>query len=972
MQGLHAGRTRARTTTCTSARSTNESTHESTRAAACAPTTHLVVPPQRGFGSSNARGATMATAWSREALAAQADRLCGAAALAAEQDDAVGEHGPRAPLSSEEELAALQEALHCRAPENSQEAAAGALRAEWMAAYPLWPVHGLDDRPLSCTSWHVLLLEWAIPLLAATLRTEAGQLKAFQDGYWRPPSGPPAGRFSLWVLQEGIRLMASSSQPWLRADGGALALALLKGLGDSMMKKIDPHDPRRPAQQKCRQATIEQYGRPGEAEGSMDPILLRRAVGPKRQSSEETAATHLLASALSDGAEWSWDAALTAAEGTSKERRSAAASLGRAGFAEAECAIATALFAAGNLARRRTRLRAALRAVRGWGRSVFAATCMAEIAELRAEALALRECPSRQVSRRAREQMHTSERKDWCAYLDETPAPGELAPRVGARMQVRLACKVGRDTEEQLPAELRPFVRRGEEELHLQRDALWTLRNLTYCLRPVERLRLRAVCARSASHRLVVAASSHDPTLPSARDAPSPTDLLPATRAEASATAAKRLATKVAAGVAEKRRLRRLEADAAAECLAAGGPPLRLRSSASQAHNGPRGSRSQHGLGSWLPAQLATCWLDALVLSWNGDIAVLLVLGERLRWRPSVRGAQGLVRECRPEPDIGVSAPVADWGSAEAVPLPQTGAMAEDRVCTRANRILEVCGTVPGDASFCCSRGLPLLSSAAPTWQHETRRLGQGCDCSALQLCTCATTEYREIGQQPAGAAEHTSWRHDPSPPLLSECKLLRPGVRWVPSEMQVQPAAGGVRRALRLGEGSEHIQDFDSPVSMLLHDLPGELLSARWTEEKLLLGLAVPPLKITSREALHAHRALRALEQELYLLTDATTQRLCGFEDGYEEHHHHPALVRYWRAEQSALHRGLGAPPRKRCKIALPLMPPAVEPFLEETPCPRAGCPGTLFKRDDYNRRSVDEAAAEVLRCRLCGWESG
>ena len=61
---------------------------------------------------------------------------------------------------------------------------------------------------------------------------------------------------------------------------------------------------------------------------------------------------------------------------------------------------------------------------------------------------ALRERATHPVSRRLREKMHTSERRDWCAFLAETPPPGEHLPRQGARLQVRLG---GRYAPRQAP-----------------------------------------------------------------------------------------------------------------------------------------------------------------------------------------------------------------------------------------------------------------------------------------------------------------------------------------------------------------------------------------------------------------------------------------------------------------------------------------------------------------------------------------
>jgi hypothetical protein len=501
--------------------------------------------------------------------------------------------------------------------------------------------------------------------------------------------------------------------------------------------------------------------------------------------------------------------------------------------------------------------------------------------------LALRLRATRPVSRRARELMHTSERTDWSAFLAETPPPGEHRPSAGARLQVRLGLPAAGLS---LPEKLQPFVSRGQH-LELQRDKLWALASLARFLQPLERLRLRAACARSVTRTLRVNAPERARCWPLVFvDCVEPVPL-----AEAE--------------------------------------PL-------------------------LPAMLVTPWLGALVQSWSGDSAQLLVAGQSLCWRPAARAPQGLIRACRPEPPATASAPLPDWSAAEAISLAQAGGVAGDRVRC-GERVLQLCGPVRADFGLCRASGISPLASGAPAW-HEARGLGQRCDCVAG--CACPATEYWEPAAGPA--SQRRDWRREPAQLRLADCVLLRPGVTWS-SRAEALTQGDGLRRIVRRPDGGEECQDFDSPAAMVLHDLPAKLLSEKWTAHELLRVLAVAPATISSREARAAQGALRALEQELFVLTPGPVSRLCALCDGQ-------ALLRFWQGEQPVI-RLPGPGARKRPRgLEEPPMPAAVLALLDEAPCPRAGCTGTLGWRDDYNRRRVDEAEAEVSFCRLCGWRNG
>jgi hypothetical protein len=169
------------------------------------------------------------------------------------------------------------------------------------------------------------------------------------------------------------------------------------------------------------------------------------------------------------------------------------------------------------------------------------------------------------------------------------------------------------------------------------------------------------------------------------------------------------------------------------------------------------------------------------------------------------------------------------------------------------------------------------------------------------------------------------------------------------------------IKRVVRLPSGEERHEDFCSPVSLLLHDLPADIRSPYWSETKLLTGLAVPPTSIQREEAFAALRALRVLEQELYLVSDDIVRRLCRLDDT-------EGLQRYWKGEQSAMGVTAKGSSKQNCPRAA--VPAAAEAFHQVTPCPVPGCSGEVTKIDDYNRRSVDEETAEIVRCNLCGWQ--
>ena len=829
-------------------------------------------------------------AWHEDALREQLDRLCGRAELLAERRARPANSCRRA-LTRRQELAAIFAALRRR-------------QRRLAATTAPWGVCALDERPLRQDSWRHLVRR-AAPLLGDTLRAETTQIQAFQAAYARP-AATPAGRYAAWVLEEALRLVAGSTHLWLRWDGGALALSLMKGIGDAMMKKVDPHAPARASRQGCWNAHTQVHGRRTELRADFDPLQLRRDVAGLCAPSCEREAAQLLASALAAGGCASPAAALAAAAATHSDRSTAARALLGAG--PAESSMAAAAFAARNVGARRARLKMALSALHDWARVPLSAAALSA-AGLGADATALRDgqAVARPPCIAARALMHKHDKRDWLAK------PRAPVLRPGGHLQVRLAA--AREPT------LRPFLPPGAE------------------------LTLRTNLSRFPQDSFTAPPERHDDFRQLL------TRLLPLPE---------RIRLRFLAPWARHRRM----PAATAALLAETAPP---------------------------GAQLQTDWLDARVEAWDGSVARLRVQGGApLAWRPNPHGL-GLVHACRAKPRPTSSAPVRRWqghkGLDEA-PLAQTGALEGDRVLAKG-RIFRLLGSVPGNSNVCRERDLPLLPSAelgqrgaslasfveaAPSselwvahrgdslanFAEATRRLpfedlmlGQLCQHDDA-ACRCASTTFQELGDD-GKFSDPVDWRCG-APPRLADCALLRPAFEFVPADTHFAPADRAVARRVHTAHGS-FTQNFESATAMLLADLPAELASAAWTEEALLATLAVPAL-VARGEVPFLLGALRALEQELHLLTGPTLARLCGLDPA--------ALARYWRGEQHALRAALDEPSPKR--LPAPAMPAAALLFVAETPCARPGCAGTLLLDQDYNGRSIDEAACAVWRCWCCG----
>ena len=159
--------------------------------------------------------------------------------------------------------------------------------------------------------------------------------------------------------------------PWNRSDGAALALALLKDLGDAMMKKMDITNPKRPGAQQTQQARIEVYGSPGSASASLPSrVELVRSVGGVQAEIPMEQALHLIASALvpeTAAKETAFSRCLRLAAAVKEDLLICAGVLEDSGFPRWEGLIAAATFAARSITRHRAELTAALLVLKQWG-----------------------------------------------------------------------------------------------------------------------------------------------------------------------------------------------------------------------------------------------------------------------------------------------------------------------------------------------------------------------------------------------------------------------------------------------------------------------------------------------------------------------------------------------------------------------------------------------------------------------------
>jgi hypothetical protein len=242
------------------------------------------------------------------------------------------------------------------------------IREEHLQDLEPWAVEGLHPSwGIGAPAWKRLVVEWAQPLLASFAEVPQPLLSAFAKAYL--PQRPPVA-FAPWVLLKAVERLRGSVSPWDRTDGAALSLALLKDLGDAMMKKMDVTNPKRPGAQQTQQARVEIYGSPGSATATL-PLRLElvRSVGNVRPELPMDQARHLIASALVPEAaeERAFSSCVRRASEAESELLACTDALEEAGFPRWEGLLAAATFAARNIKRSNAELTAALAAMRQWG-----------------------------------------------------------------------------------------------------------------------------------------------------------------------------------------------------------------------------------------------------------------------------------------------------------------------------------------------------------------------------------------------------------------------------------------------------------------------------------------------------------------------------------------------------------------------------------------------------------------------------
>lgn len=242
----------------------------------------------------------MLSAWRGDDLTAQARRLCWTACSKANLS---GRHTQR--VTYDEEIAALKAMLMERAQAHTEtftdvrhidptQAARGALD-EWQKVTEPWLIPGVSSRPVSRKAWLTLLTEWAVPLLSSLTLANTKLVDAFFSAYKILPDLPPLCA-TLYVLEEALRILTASQYPWDRADGGALALALLKNLGDKAMKKIDVHSPEKDETEF--KARAEAVGHHSKAVAFLGPMDIPLSVGNVRPPWRVPQAIHMLSRAI--------------------------------------------------------------------------------------------------------------------------------------------------------------------------------------------------------------------------------------------------------------------------------------------------------------------------------------------------------------------------------------------------------------------------------------------------------------------------------------------------------------------------------------------------------------------------------------------------------------------------------------------------------------------------------------------------
>lgn len=266
------------------------------------------------------------------------------------------------------------------------------------------------------------------------------------------------------------------------------------------------------------------------------------------------------------------------------------------------------------------------------------------------------------------------------------------------------------------------------------------------------------------------------------------------------------------------------------------------------------------------------------------------------------------------------------------LPLFQAGALVGESVWFGDHEYVVLDKPIAVCWDTCTQRGVCALSLCPGTHARraEMRYLGQLCDCSSPEECACDFATLHDRKER-----KSVNWRTSRLPTILdcfwrpcAEVDLRKPP-RYKASLVEDVRRLNAIARELRNGSSAARIRrECERFTSM---------------QPRRQEGALVPSV-------------LRSLENEIYNNSLPVLRRWCNM---------NPAVVRdYWRAEQQHLRTGtFTAPPSA---LALP---PEFASLVDETPCPRPGCPGTL-QEDERFVRSVDEASKAVLSCsqRGCG----
>ena len=179
-------------------------------------------------------------------------------------------------LSDEEQVETLRREIHALRTQLSEahkrrRVKAGNMQQPVVVAPPSLLGIGALRRSI----WMGLYTSWAEPLLVSFLDDRV----TIEVRRACAPLKIPVALVA-WVLTELVSHLERSVHPHHRADGGAIALAMLKSLGDAMMKKVDVTDAKRPGAQQTRDARVEVTGKRGAAKATLGSGLdTARAVG---------------------------------------------------------------------------------------------------------------------------------------------------------------------------------------------------------------------------------------------------------------------------------------------------------------------------------------------------------------------------------------------------------------------------------------------------------------------------------------------------------------------------------------------------------------------------------------------------------------------------------------------------------------------------------------------------------------------